>query len=345
MRLLHRSRTDRFGVWSALLLLICLVLISYPANAQSYTVTDLGHLCIDWCGAAANSYAYDINDHGMVVGETDFRHDYTFPGGGGFQTVTRAFLWIPDETRVRGEMRELGTLGGWSSIARRINNDGDVIGEAEVAGERWSSYPGHVFLYRYRDQKMIEIPLPELGGVAGGLNNQGDIIGTFYTSSNQGSHAVPNVFLYRQGVLTVLGEGFGHDINDLGQIAVWAAPVIDAWGRRVNNHGDRLFPSGLLLKRGHTEATPIGTLGGESIVARDLNDACEIVGGSTTSEELEQHAFLWREGKVLDLNAHIPSDSGWVLNQATGINHRGQIVGFGRRGVSIYHRAFLLTPN
>lgn len=55
-----------------------------------------------------------------------------------------------------------------------------------------------------------------------------------------------------------------------------------------------------------------------------------------------QRAVLWEAQRVQDLNALIPPDSGWRLEEATDINERGQIVGNGR-----YHgvrRAFLLQP-
>ncbi len=55
-----------------------------------------------------------------------------------------------------------------------------------------------------------------------------------------------------------------------------------------------------------------------------------------------------------DLNSCIPSDSGWLLVQASGINDAGQIVGHGilNGGGDINgggitnggHRAFLLNP-
>ena len=52
------------------------------------------------------------------------------------------------------------------------------------------------------------------------------------------------------------------------------------------------------------------------------------------------HAFLYREGRMQDLNDLIPSGSGWVLEEARAINDRGQIVGFGTfQGRT---RAFLL---
>jgi hypothetical protein len=43
-----------------------------------------------------------------------------------------------------------------------------------------------------------------------------------------------------------------------------------------------------------------------------------------------------------DLNSLIPDNSGWVLNEARGINSAGQIVGNGIKDGHL--RAFLLTP-
>lgn len=45
---------------------------------------------------------------------------------------------------------------------------------------------------------------------------------------------------------------------------------------------------------------------------------------------------------MVDLNDLIPANSGWYLEATTGINNRGQIVGYGLHGGQ--QRAFLLTP-
>ena len=56
-----------------------------------------------------------------------------------------------------------------------------------------------------------------------------------------------------------------------------------------------------------------------------------------------QRATLWdNENGWQDLNALIPSDSGWDLSEAIGINDRGDIIGYGR--LNGERRAFLLTP-
>ncbi|MBA3439381.1 MAG: hypothetical protein H0T92_05880 [Pyrinomonadaceae bacterium] len=42
-----------------------------------------------------------------------------------------------------------------------------------------------------------------------------------------------------------------------------------------------------------------------------------------------QHAFIYGNNMMLDLNDLIPSGSGWVLSVANDINNLGQIVGTG----------------
>jgi probable HAF family extracellular repeat protein len=55
------------------------------------------------------------------------------------------------------------------------------------------------------------------------------------------------------------------------------------------------------------------------------------------------HAFLFIDGKAIDLNSQLPANSGWILSSATGINNKGQIIGDGTNAAGQFH-AFLLTP-
>ena len=54
------------------------------------------------------------------------------------------------------------------------------------------------------------------------------------------------------------------------------------------------------------------------------------------------HAFIWSGTTMEDLNNTIPVDSGWVLNEATGVNEAGVVVGNGT--LNGQTRAFRLTP-
>ena len=76
---------------------------------QRGVMTDLGTL-----GGGQSTYVSDINNRGQIVGWS--------------QTATgdqQAFLWD------HGVMTDLGTFGGADSDAARIDDRGDIVGEAE----------------------------------------------------------------------------------------------------------------------------------------------------------------------------------------------------------------------
>jgi uncharacterized repeat protein (TIGR01451 family) len=82
--------------------------------------------------------------------------------------------------------------------------------------------------------------------------------------------------------------------------------------------------------------TDLGTLDGDHSYPYGVNNAGQVVG------ESGGHAFLYSNGMLQDLNSLIPADSGWVLNTASAINDKGQIVGTGTFNGQQTH-GFLLT--
>ncbi len=74
-----------------------------------------------------------------------------------------------------------------------------------------------------------------------------------------------------------------------------------------------------------------------------INDLGQVVGYSEIIPgKYDQHAFLYSNSTMTDLNSLIAPVSGWILQEATGINNAGQITGNG-----VYNgqaEAFLLTP-
>ncbi len=76
----------------------------------------------------------------------------------------------------------------------------------------------------------------------------------------------------------------------------------------------------------------------DSSVAEAINNFGVVVGESG-------YAFIYTGGALQDLNTPIPSGSGWVLTEATGINDKGQIVCNAYSTTTGYTHAFLLNPN
>jgi probable HAF family extracellular repeat protein len=71
----------------------------------------------------------------------------------------------------------------------------------------------------------------------------------------------------------------------------------------------------------------LGTLGGTQSYGFGINDHGDVVGVSETADG-EWHAFLWRDGRMYDL------DGGAGHSGAAIINDRGQILGY-RDGIAV----------
>jgi probable HAF family extracellular repeat protein len=83
----------------------------------------------------------------------------------------------------------------------------------------------------------------------------------------------------------------------------------------VESLEERRVPSGYTIVN-------MGSLGGTSGVVLDLNNHFEAVGGSDTTSNGTEHAFLFSHGKMTDLGT-----LGGAISQAYGINDTGEVVG------------------
>ena len=127
----------------------------------------------------------------------------------GFPVVTHAFF------SERGEMKDVGTLGGTCSLDRALNNRGQVAGFSNLAGDQ----SAHPFLW---DRGTI-IDLGTLGGSSGfvfAMNDAGDVAGNSYLPGDEIRHAV----LWRRGKIIDLGTigddpcSDAHGMNIKGQV-------------------------------------------------------------------------------------------------------------------------------
>ena len=73
-----------------------------------------------------------------------------------------------------------------------------------------------------------------------------------------------------------------------------------------------------------------------------LNDNDVIVASGVWSKGSGDRAIVWRNDTSMDLNKLIRGSTDWVLQEATSVNNKGQIVGIGHFQNTTH--AFLLTP-
>jgi len=168
---------------------------------------------------------------------------------------------------------------------------------------------------------------------ARGVNSSDQVVGYAYLASGT-FHA----FLRTGGTMLDLGTlggdySYAYAINDAGQI-VGAAALPD----NTRTHA--------FFSNGSGPFQDLGDLGYNVSEALALNSTGTLVVGratvpSNTGYTL-YHAFAWNGGVMRDLNGLIPANSDWILNEATGVNDAGVIVGNGTFGGQT--RAFRLTP-
>jgi probable HAF family extracellular repeat protein len=334
------------------------------ASTQTYTIIDLGTLGYN------TTFGYGINANGQIVGRSYLQQ--TVPAQSCPPRhicrvhVYHAFLYSA------GQMTDLGTLGGTFSEARAIDSTGDVAGTSTLSGTSFA--PTHAFLshnghmtdlgtlgggsshaYGINDfgevvgdsytasgqsdaflnsgGKMMDLgALGALGSSANGINNSHQVVGSSEVANGSGMHA----FLWSNGTMKDLGtlggtQSIAYAINNAGQVVGYASPPTGSVHAFLYSGG---------------KMTDLGVIF-DSSVAEAINNFGIVVGTAyvlNSNGTADWHAFIYSGGKLQDLNTLIPSGSGWVLTEATGINDKGQIVCNAYNTTTGYTHAVLLNP-
>jgi probable HAF family extracellular repeat protein len=125
------------------------------------------------------------------------------------------------------------------------------------------------------------------------------------------------------------------------------SPEIDSRGFVVGTQGNTSTSARLWDLAG--DAQGLGTLESDSVNgsvsgARAINDRRQVVGyhWPQVSSLGDHAAFLWEQGRMIDLNLLMPPGTPWQLTSAGDINDAGQILGTGDSG-STTNVGFLMT--
>lgn len=288
-----------------------------PSNAAQATLWSQGQLTVlgvngQW------SYAYGINDTGIVVG-TALIGDQ-----------------LPAQWTSAGEAT-LPTPGCCSTLgtANAISNQGTVVGWTDDGAVVW----------RNGSPQTLANPLTRYASIdATAINNPGQIVGVGVGGSV--SAPVTRAILWNEdqaidlGAATGFSASFARSINDSGA-------VVGASFHDVYNMGEAT-----LWQNGQIHG--LGVMAGQSgSLAADINAHGVIVGsgfsGTADNFELAQeHALIWDVGAAMPallddlIDEADPLKSVTTLLRASAINDSGVIVGHAL--INGHTRAYMLTP-
>ncbi|MCC7146222.1 MAG: hypothetical protein IT443_07225 [Phycisphaeraceae bacterium] len=214
----------------------------------------------------------------------------------------------------------------WANSVGAVNAQGKVVGQ-EDSGDSFVWQNGQKTYLALAGTDWLSVKLA-------GINDDGWVVGRGVTSYSGG---LGRAFVQVPGEAPVelgtLGYGWASatDVSNQGVVVggSWTGP------QQSSMHAFRWTEAGGM--------EDLGSLGGETM-AEAINEDGLVVGSSKlgTSSDSASHAFVYRDGQMIDLNSMIDPLGGWVLTGAADINELGQIVGTGIWDGQ--QRGFVLTP-
>jgi hypothetical protein len=264
-----------------------------------------------------------INNSGWVAGATYDQHAATWNTKAGlYQIPLPSEFSLSEGTSINSRGEAAGTastadssrrsafvlrqskvvfLTGAQARADSINGEGAIVGQAIPPGGT-AARP-----VLWKNGSLIDLKIC-CAGVARSINSQGMIVGDTYDQAGR-YHAFVWDAAHGAHPLDVPGEEYSSAlvVGSSGAIIVNATP-----GGLFLYFGGKLDPLDI----------PKGT-------PRAMNKDGVVVGSFGPGPEA-QRAFVWdKVHGMRNLNTLISANSDWTLEVATGINDRGEIVGWG----------------
>ena len=265
----------------------------------------------------SHSVAQAQNQSGWVVGQV--RRNSQSMGNG-----AAACEWVHD----RPHLLKTGYPGG--SVAMAINACGDIVGGCTV--QTAQGHVDHACLWKH----------------GGGFLDLGPVVGLPARKRGTGWVATN---INDQGLIS--GRVLGAVTNQAGPTRVFwekgharcETPQDDQRITKVTNRRGQILRGSTLVAGG--KAVPL-LWKGRAAYGSDINDFGDIVGGMPAVKlnlppwvqhsDYDSHAFLYRAGRMYDLNALVPSRTGEVLTDSLNIDNAGRILVLGR------NKLLLLVP-
>jgi probable HAF family extracellular repeat protein len=73
------------------------------------------------------------------------------------------------------------------------------------------------------------------------------------------------------------------------------------------------------------------------VIAEDMSDRGEVVGGAAAAPSGEAHAFSWRRGRMVDLGTPVPGQAATALH----VSERGHVTGYSSSATGMEDVAFV----
>jgi probable HAF family extracellular repeat protein len=227
------------------------------------------------------------------------------------------------------EVRDLGVPSYLQdSYAFSIDNAGFVVGY----GDGYFGKPG---AFRYEYGRFVNLGWDR---VAYGINGYGTIVGDRETKTTTAVYFAAHDTLTSMGSLSTNPDA----VSDAVAVNNKGEATGDSWTNQT--YRPSLFIVHPFLYTNHHMqdlGLPPGS-GQDSGNATGLNDLGDVVGYYyDPTRQGTYAAFLYHNGRMINLNTLLPPNSGWNLLEAYAINNNRMIVGFGTHYGQ--NRAFVLT--
>lgn len=312
-------------------------LLSADIPLYRYQVVDLGSIAPTGNATQANN----INDKGQIVGRsqttevlgTGFRNQGFTWENGVFKPLTSTGLKNGGGENTGKEVTQRG--GGGFTAA--INDLGAIAGTSdEIAGQATD----RGLLWQREDGGDYKLQITDLPGVESyffDINNKNEIAGRHIYAPASGTTPVRTRAFYSS-------EGFINPLPDLDGNSATANGINNksAIVGQIDSDGlnDRTVNTAALWEKGTDgkyKLTNLGTFGAEQAIARDINDAGQIIGNTSggTGATATSSPFLLQNGEKINLGS-----LGGANGSTAGINQFGQVVGVSQNG-NLQNRAFV----